>query len=551
MAFIRFQGLKMDESGLVTGGTASIIDVHYVKGESYHSKQEVRELLGKVLWVRDDKKGGIFISPTRGLVAYDAKNDSFEEIDKGDERIQDQYVYVEAPNHSIFGDSYLVLEFLKKVGLMDVFKCCFSDKKDLERLIAHIVHSITRNGGNISCENEVARSFLSYIVDDIPLYSLKSDTLYFSQMGSDIVRMNFFKNYIKHMRKTYPNFGNACFVDSTPLPNSILNNPFNALCSHGLKGSEVQTRLVLILDEETGLPLWYNIIPGNLLDLSTIVNIIDDVKDSLDITVNSLVLDAGYVTKEFLLYFKDEGTDGRKYIARMPAKKGYPFKELYHKVKPLLMNGKYVFKGSTGHTYFGIKKEITLYKDEVKTYAYVYVDKINAELRFSEYLERNEEEYEKLKDADKSWKMVSGGYFILLSNVDTTPEKILSSYFERTDIETVFKSSKEYIDLLPLSKWSDLTVRGKILSDIISTIVLLMMRKSLNEGKEKKNKVGIPEILGKTSALMCSKARNNRIRVETPTKQAKLYYDALGIEVPHSFRIDEYKEELLRPLAGC
>jgi hypothetical protein len=34
-------------------------------------------------------------------------------------------------------------------------------------------------------------------------------------------------------------------------------------------------------------------------------------------------------------------------------------------------------------------------------------------------------------------------------------------------------ASKKYLNLLPLSKWSDLTVRGKLLCDIISAIALL------------------------------------------------------------------------------
>ena len=72
------------------------------------------------------------------------------------------------------------------------------------------------------------------------------------------------------------------------------------------------------------------------------------------------------------------------------------------------------------------------------------------------------------------------GFFILLSTEEKSPDEKLDDYFGRTQIESVFKTSKEYLNLLPLSKWSDLTVRGKILSDIISTIALLQLRKLLS-----------------------------------------------------------------------
>lgn len=60
----------------------------------------------------------------------------------------------------------------------------------------------------------------------------------------------------------YPEFGKGCYADSTPLPNDAKDNPFNALCSHGVGHVAVQTRLVLVLDEVSGLPVWLTLIPA-------------------------------------------------------------------------------------------------------------------------------------------------------------------------------------------------------------------------------------------------------------------------------------------------
>ena len=149
---------------------------------------------------------------------------------------------------------------------------------------------------------------------------------------------------------------------------------------------------------------------------------------------------------------------------------------MYWEVKDLIGKGKYAFVRKH-HTYFGVRKEIELFGR--KEYAYIYVDQYNALKRFSDYLSDHEDEYAGMKVKDKDWMTVKYGYFVLISNRDLSPKDLLTEYFGRTDIEVVFKTGKEYLNLLPLSKWTDQTVRGKILHDIINTICLLMLRKEL------------------------------------------------------------------------
>lgn len=67
MAFIITQKLVRNESGTIISGSASIVDTQYGNYDTYHAKHSVREKLGKVIWLSDDKKKGIFLSPTRGL----------------------------------------------------------------------------------------------------------------------------------------------------------------------------------------------------------------------------------------------------------------------------------------------------------------------------------------------------------------------------------------------------------------------------------------------------------------------------------------------------
>ena len=523
MAFIKAQKIVYDDSGRIISGSASVVDAVYVPtGGSAHSRQQVREKLGRVLYLSADRKTGVFLSPTRGLVEYDSVSDSFSSVEKDDPRINGEILFPQTEIHTVFGDAYLFLNFLEKCGLLSVLRSVFPKDEDYERVLCHILHGILKDGSRISCDNFIRKSFASYLFPDVPVSSLHSDTRFFGMLGDDHVKMSFFRTFVSAMQKKDPDFGKGCYVDSTPLPNDIDDNPFNALCCHGVASSEVMTRLILVLDEKSGLPVWYDVIPGNVLDINTVMTVVNDVADSLGIEIESLVLDAGYISKELAGAFHI-GTE-KTIIGRMPARKGYPYKTLYWEVRDLIGKGKYAFVRKH-HAYFGFRKEIELFGN--REYAYVYVDQYNALKRFSDYLSEHEDEYAELKVRDKDWMTVKFGYFVLVSNLDLSPKDLLTEYFGRTDIEVVLKTGKESLDLLPLSKWTDQTVRGKILHDIINTVCLLELRKNLlTSGRS------VSEIIGRCQSLMCFRNNKGIVTVETPSKQVKDYFKLLHTEVP-------------------
>lgn len=520
MPFIKVQKL-VREGDKVRSGSAAVVDTSYVTGQKYHCKHVVRERLGKILYLSNDKRSGIFQSPSRGLVFYDAGTDSFSDVAPDDDRLAGSPILAQSRKHTIFGDAYLLLTFMKKQGLIPVLHSVFHKDADFQRLIGHILYGILRLGSKIPCNDFLLRSVASHLLTDVNVESFKSDSRFFTMMGDDQTRLAFFKSFVQYMRKRNPDFGRGCYVDSTPLPNDIHNNPFNALCSHGTGGATLQMRLVLVLDEESGLPVWYDIIPGNVLDLSTTMDVVNDVAVSLDIDIESLVLDAGYVSKELLNAFHIGSP--KTIIGRMPARKGFPYKTLYHECKPLISRGKYEFLRNQ-HNYFGYRKEITVFNQP--EYAYVYVDRENALNGLRKYMQENEEEYEKMLDRDKDWYCVKFGYFVLISNRKLEPREMLSEYFERTDIECVFKTSKDYLGLLPLSKWTAEAVRGKILLDIINTIIVLQLRKVIDE-----KGYSIPEIFGRAQSLMCN-SDGTMLNIETPNKQTKEFYGLFHYPVP-------------------
>lgn len=419
--------------------------------------------------------------------------------------------------------------------MISALKTVFSKDTDYERVLSHLIHGVLKDGSRIGCDDFITKSFASYLFSNVPVSTLRTDIRFFSMVGDDKGKTAFFKSFVSLMKKKDQKFGSGCYVGSTPLPNDINDNPFNALCCHGVGSSEVMNRLVLVLDEESGLPVWFDFIPGNVLDLDTIMPIINDVSDTLGIEIDSLVLDAGYVSEDLISAFHI--STGKTIIGRMPNRRGYPYKALYRELKGEISKGQYEFVRK-GHAYFGRQKEIELFGHN--EYAYVYVDRCNALKRYSDFLMNHEDECEEMKDRDKDWLLVKYSYFVLISNIDTTPADLLSRYFGRTDIEMIFKASKEYLDLLPLSKWTDLTVRGKILHDIINTIVLLLMRKEIKDSA-----LSTTTVFGRTRSLMCVRNNNGVVTVETPNKQVKQCYKLLGMNVPAHVKVDEFILDVL------
>lgn len=538
MTFIRIQKKIVDENQNIVGGIASIRKTIYDKNNKYRNKQITIEKLGQVLYLSNDKKRGIFNSPLRGIVEYDVTTNEFTRVEPNNPQIKDKNINSCPKVHTVFGDSYLLLEFLKDNGLLSLFREMFINNTDYERLLVHIIHDIMKDGSHITCDNYISKSFMSYLIPDVGISSLKSDSRFFQMMGNDDVKINFFKRFITLMRKHDKNFGRATYVDSTPLPNDIADNPFNALSVHGLSQASIQARLVLILDQKTGLPVWFEIIPGNILDLSTLRDVAEDVFVSLDVKISDYVLDAGYVSKNLIETFNVQSS--KTLLARMPAKKGFPYKELYTETKDLFQKGKYQFKRGK-YVYFGIQKNKKIF--DTNFYEYVYLYHYNANKGFNDYLDKHQEDYDKLKNKDKDFRLIEDGYFILVSNMNKSPKEILEDYYGRIEIEMVFKTAKEYLKLLPLKKWNNDAVRGKILTDMINCIVYLFMRKELNLN----DRLSIPDLIGSTQSLMCFKDNDNKVYIEYPNKKTKEYYKVLlNASIPSSIDINTYLKETLK-----
>ena len=158
----------------------------------------------------------------------------------------------------------------------------------------------------------------------------------------------------------------------------------------------MQARLAVCLDSASGLPVWYSLFSGNIQDMSALMDELEDVETSVGVPIDELVLDAGYITKSLITAYNADDKIV-EFTGRMPARKGFPFKTLYHRCGQSIHQAKYSFDRN-GHTYFGRRFEEVLF--EKKVYLYVYIDKDRALSLGRSYRQNNREEYEKLSDKE-------------------------------------------------------------------------------------------------------------------------------------------------------
>ena len=551
--FIKYQKVVRDDQGNIQSGSAALMSSTYIAREDgdfkrSHATQSVVERLGKVLWIDPENRNhAIFNSPTRGVVLYEPDTDEFIPVGANDIRLAGT-AFENKPlrAHTNFGMSYLFFSELEKSPFMNVLRASFEDDRLLKKALAHLAHDCLKNGSHIKCGEFLSQNCLSYITSGIPVSTLDCDSEYYARLSDDNLKVTYFKNLIAEMRKTNPEFGTCCYVDSTPLPGEAKNNPFNAVSSHGTDGAVIQCRLVLILDIQTSIPVWFEIIPSNVLDKSTIMTISEEIESVLDIRIDEYDLDAGYAREELFArfnrnnssYVDDDGTiRDHTVLIRMPASNGYPRDEAYIDCKPHFHDVDYEFDYEH-HTFFGERREIELFGHP--EYAFVFVDKTQAQDLLRNWRVQNVEEWQKLSKSAKEWYEVKDGFFVLTGNRDMSPQEALVEYRGRTKIEGFFKDSKSYLSILPISKWTKETVTGKIFHDIIETTLYREFRKRIAPSE-----LSMSSLLVYLNSWECVRISDDYLEIKTPNLQVREILEKLGYTVPAHVMISAMRKEIL------
>ena len=409
-----------------------------------------------------------------------------------------------------FGDSYSIAKAIEISGFDTILKTILP--KDYDTLISLICHKLLKSSSMQYVEKWAEGNIVSTLYKNADLSSQRiSDFL--KKLGSEHLLRKFFKLYIEKIA------GNKAgiIIDSTGLPNEI-NFPLSAWGNHGGE-CERETRLLMVVDKISGMPLYFRYMAGNIVDVSTLANTIAELKE-MGVNTTFSLIDAGYFSEDNI---KELYLNNISFVTRLPSGR-----KLY---KRLIVENSDIEKAENlvvyGKRALYVKRvEIDLFGN--KGFAYVICDVKRKGDETNKFLIAAIEDSVNNDDINNS--LNEKGKFIIISSDEIPVNEIIPLYYTRQSAENLFGISKSFLDILPLRVHSIETFRGYLMLTFISLVVYLEIKKSLGE------KFTVEGALTEMGNLM-SKIYGNTAIICEPTKRMKLIAERLGFMVPNKLGV--------------
>ena len=404
------------------------------------------EWLGRVI----DKEKGVYKSRARGVFSFTLDDGVVEQITEANEKLILD-----------FGDCYFFDTVLEDSKYKDVLASVFGDMSDT--ILSLIYYRSLQGGASYYAGDWWEGSYARILFPRASLSSQRiSEAL--KSVGDEAVVRGFFEKYLRYIASMV---GSGVLIDSTGLPNDI-RFPLTEISNHGGEISN-EARLVLVLDRESGMPIYFRYVAGNIVDVTTLETTLDEVK-MYGMDVYCAIIDAGYYSEKNVRALQNKGIS---FVMRMaPNRKLY--KELVQVHAPGIEDAKHLVRYRDRFLY--IKRvEIDLFGQV--GYAYV-----------SEDIDRKHDETKKymrgaLDNGDiapetMNAEMKEKGLFILVSSERIEVDEILPLYYTRQAIEQVFDIGKNNADMLPLRVHSIEGFRGHLLLSFIASAAYIIANKA-------------------------------------------------------------------------
>lgn len=486
---------------------ATLMESARVDGKSVKSKVEY---LGVVV----DKERGIYRNRERGTFTYDPETKQFGTPEWRDVPIPSGDIN---PRWNLdFGDGFLIHGVMEAAGLLGCIEAMGTGAEDtISALIEFCV--LTDNLGMCNAEEWYEGNYARILYPGADLRSQRiSDMLML--IGDEQSHRDFFVEYLKTVAG---DSDQLVAVDSKGVLNAI-NMGLTETSNHNGDVS-IELRLIMIVQLGTGLPLFFRVVPGNVVDAVTLMNTLNELR-LLGVNTTFAVVDAGYCT----LGNMDELFGAHvNFVTRL--RPNYKlFKDLVKEHPDVctaenrsVHNGRIVY----------IERVETQLTEKNRGYAYICVDsdrKHTEEKVLASAYERGE-----ITDSELDEKLGSAGRFILISSYMILPDDVLDVYYTRQTAEQFFDLANGYANLTPLRAHCEETARGMVMltfmaSSLIRRIQILLKGTSV-------------PFRTAMLALRNQKCRiyGDTVLVDEPKKKAAIAYKQCGIESPAQLTITE------------
>ena len=487
-----------------------------IPGESYRKDGKVLKrntvYLGRVI----DAEHNIFYNKDRGVFTFDPETGEYGKADESylglltDDRRKSDRLILD------FGDSFFVDSLLKQMKYDQVIQSI--DYKNADTLKTMIAYYILTNQANRYAQTWYEGSFASVLYPNADLHSQRiSDFL--ETLGKEAIRRKYFKAHIDWVKENVC-IDPAIILDSTGLPNSI-NVDMTQVSNHnGVINNEV--RMVTAVQRDSGYPLMFRAVPGNIVDVATLSTTVATLKE-YDVDTDLALLDAGYFSAENADNLYASHID---FVSRLPERNKTLYKEILDAGAATLKEQKNLIKYNGRYVY--IKRiNCKVGNNQNDAYAYLCYDVGAGNDEVHEALKRAR----KKKTTDSSMHEVfrTSGYFILISSLPFQCSEILEVYYTRQSVEQYFDIGKGLARLIPLRVHSEARILGHLLLSQIAATVNLYIQKTMKEDFASRDQLFMA--LRNQKCIVYS----NRILMNEGQSNANRFYDQFKIQCPLFF----------------
>ncbi|MBQ8706965.1 MAG: transposase [Succinivibrionaceae bacterium] len=456
---------RNNESGTLVGvwpGTTEYIDGKpRKKGQIY---------LGKVI----NRERNIFWNRKQGYVAFDPKTQSFTQLTREDVPFgQDEPdgSRRRTPVLVDFGDSYFLSNYIEMTGYSRVINKISVVNRDT--LYAMICYYVLEDRANSHAETWYRHNYASYLYPHANVYSQRiSDLL--ATLGEPEQKRNFLLAHIEYVLSSTDR-DVSVLIDSTGMPNKC-GLSITRYSNH--EGDvNIEFRMIALVQRSTGLPLFYEIIPGNVVDISTTTRIMQ-LAERYNCKVSYAIGDAGYCCPATM---EKQILSGIDFMTRL--------NPTYDNFKNILVEHGRELDDSANLIRFKnrlvsvVKIETVIAKDantgaEQKGFFYLCKDhQSNASKKdhlMSSKVSRTMKTEEIIEACERF------GIFAIVSTKELSREDVLPEYYVRQDIEQYFDYGKNYARFLPVRQHNEKTLAGHMLLAFIATFIVVMIKNRLN-----------------------------------------------------------------------
>lgn len=427
-----------------------------------------------------------------------------------------------------FGDSFFLSQLIEQTGMQTSLNELAVANRD--SLYALICFYATCPESNSFAEDWLSANFAKVLYPKANLSSQRISEL-LMVLGAEENYRAFFRSYLVTVAARGKDLTKVA-IDSTGLPNSI-KFPLTALSRHNGEYSE-EVRMLYVVEQNTGYPLFFRYFAGNVIDSTAVVNTIAELK-AYKLMPDFLLLDSGFSTNKDFKLFYDNGID----VVTRLGRNRRVYKDIVDKHLSTLKTEKHIV--AYGSRVVFIKRvratiEDNQTHDKFKGFAYLCLDG---------HRSCNDEQalYKKFTEGEITGdelitKLDETGLFMLFSSKEIKPKDILPLYYTRQNIEQVFDICKNDAHVLPLSVRTEEALRGHLLLTFITTALLKEMQTTLLKTPY------IPKL-----ALMNLRSQKIKIFGDTgitteAVKKVNDVYKAFGIQCPVTLDLTALHPEL-------